>query len=641
MAERPRFKTRQLGFGLLVTVAPLAAGFAASSLRSDNSSPAEEGEPTVIKRVPEARVETDGVLVSDPVELADLAEIHDLYERTRQLLTILNTASLDDLRAFFEETNTWPPCHGWLSNQPTLQVRTEIMKHWLARDPDDALEYVYSLGSKRLSGELDRFLFTLWGQMDPSAAIAGAKALENPAHTRHALLFIADVMSFDDPERVLDLCLSDPLFARSGVRRNQEPGWGSLVPNPMIDAIRTLTQRQPELAVQWFTRMPSEAQRETAGYVAYHYAAKDPDAAREWVAALADEQAREKATDSLIRKTFIDDYEKGLALVAAIPDENRDAFIKKLIADPNTKSVEQIDALLPLLSEEMKTGKSGVEIARAIGGLRGVEMTMSLTKPGSSETTRVIREWFGRDSGAVAQWSSSLDLQDTKERLAMRQVVRLIAEKDPLKGMEILESASAALNDHERGGIANTVASRYVTIDPQATYAWVRGLDEAIRAKAMYSAARSHWYDSRGTVNAMVESEPPGELRNAMAEAVMDNWFRVTGEMADSVKWLSNLREAPEELIKEAYGDWMDINITAVSAALNELPSGDTRDMAVGLLVEEIAGEDLEMAKQWAATITGAAARAKALKHIDFVENPPVYDFAWRLIPPDPSKAVR
>ncbi|MBK1829777.1 hypothetical protein JIN77_03510 [Verrucomicrobiaceae bacterium R5-34] len=210
----------------------------------------------------------------------------------------------------------------------------------------------------------------------------------------------------------------------------------------------------------------------------------------------------------------------------------------------------------------------------------------------------ISKEWVRQDPEAALTWARSVP---TDQRLgALTGVLGSIAMTDPLRAATLaMEIEPGKSREHVVADIAQAWAAK----DPRAALAWVEGLENDDRPKALNNTlaiwAQSEPQAAAEYVAKNLDEEKPHKLVKSVAEA----WI---GKAPDeAAKWLASLplNEKGAKVMNDAMWHWTHKNPEAAATWLADQPAGQVRDQGITGLAKASFEFDKPAALSWSQQI--------------------------------------
>ena len=238
-------------------------------------------------------------------QLADILNVSDRVERTRQLLAFIDQLSPSD----FESVISGFSEAGWVDfNRGEFSF---LLSSWMSQAPLVAIEY---LKQNEQDGWSRKVAISAWAAENPEAAANAIKGLEDGGKVNDWIVGLIQGMARSDPQAALLAIQQMPkddtqktaireMLPEVVSRGTEFAGeWIEMIDDPKLqsDTARrlggALAKRDPEAASDWVSQIKTvDSRRDASEVVSEIYASQDLDAAMTWAETLPQDTLTEAA----------------------------------------------------------------------------------------------------------------------------------------------------------------------------------------------------------------------------------------------------------------------------------------------------------------------------------------------------------
>ena len=323
------------------------------------------------------------------VELADLLNVGNRVERTRQMIAFIDRIDNDEIADIVQKFSQ----AGWVDyNRSEFSM---LISAWMNRDPFTAIAF---FDENETDGWTRKTAISAWAADSPEDAANAIQDLETSGEVNDWLIGLIEGMARNDPEGAL-LALKDvedsntrnqairEILPEVVIRGAEFAGkWIEQIRDPKLQRdtakrlASSLARRDPESASDWIRNMTTVATRRDASEVVSEiYAQQDLDGAKLWAESLPQDTMTEAAG--------------GVAKYLARKDPVEAAtWLRSLGNDPDLDG-----ARIRFLQE---TGQQDPQTA--------LENVSTLSRPKDQERyyRDILKRWHKTDGNAAIAWAT-------------------------------------------------------------------------------------------------------------------------------------------------------------------------------------------------------------------------------------------
>ena len=573
--------------------APAVAGRAVGSSAQSTSS---QRRPDA-DREPERSEDRTTALPAD----ADLArhilkavQARDYFRRRHDIYEFGQRLDQNTIRAAMDAMEKLPEADSDFARYP-------LLARWLELDQAAAYEWVSALPKKELRTDLMREFFHSLGMKDPAAALGFLSRYKaDPNRGEDFTYSVFEAWSAHDPAAAVDAALNLP--------KKEAQGSGLSV------ALGRWAKRDPLAALVRVEQMQdSDLRREQRRAVLREWAAADPQAAANRALSLPAGKERNDALASVISGAAPNDPKGALRMMEQMPPgaartetlrrivgelgyKEPQAAAEFVLAMPPSQQRQSLHQVIHNLSRQDRA--AALEFAGRLAGadaradaVRMIVQQWSSDDPkaaaqycatnsvGTPETIgSAVSSWARNDATGALAWAGSLPDGPPREA-ALSGAITALGASDPQRAAAL---ATTMLKGEKQTQALGSIAGAMATKDPAAAAAWAGQLSDSTARMIAASNIALTWAEKDPAAAAAWAVRAPG--KGVALSTITREW--AGQDPAGAAKWLDTL------------------------------PSGDTRDSAVGSFAHAVTGTDPEGAAAWAATIAQPSQRDIAISQI-------------------------
>lgn len=533
-----------------------------------------------------------------------------------------------------------------------------VLACWVEQDAPGALEAARRIGGKEAALEL--FALRTWVEVDPAGAVAVAE--QEPVRMLAAIIGIVakgdmavalGVIERYPGEEALVLPVlkalaeSDP---RAAVARAESIPEAGLRKKALAAVAAVWAKGDPSAALAWLEAGDGEAS-ETRGLtpsILEGIIESDPDLAAERIAGLAEGPMKYGLMKQLAQRKAKDDPAAALAWAEALPEGgDRKAALSicvkavtkgdpaKLLAYLEEKGWDLAGLNPKEGQQEFELSGGGgsygwggslyAEVQSAIRGLAREDpekallyaAKLSSVDDGMSGSFRarmasdIVRRWFADEPQAALDWIAG-NPSASERKIVERDIEQ---EMSADQRQWVLENAATVKSEV----LKEAVIGRMLTgegAQPDQAMALAETLTGEARDRAFARIAPQLLRAEPEKAFALLDRLPPGATRESAVASFLGG-----GPIERARGCFEALPEAdrtPNAYAALAQG-WLRADQEAASQWVAELPPGERRDGAVGIVAMSLIQSELPdfpMALQWAASVGGNEARAATQRNV-------------------------
>lgn len=436
-------------------------------------------------------------------------------------------------------------------------------------------------------------------QKDLAAAEHYARSLETVGERSTALSQIAAALAQKDPQGALEWA------------RNLDPSEGGS--QHLATAISAIATENPQKAAGLLGEIDNHQQKNNAIInIANNWAQKDPQGVIAWLDTLPASQTKMQAYQTAAQQLGSTDPLAAIDLVKKLPGNSRQSVLPNILNQWAAKDFDAAKNWITSQTDPI-TLNAGLSSFISTWAQRDPAEAASFlsqapaTQNSSSQYSTLASQWANTDRDAALNWAQTIENKDQRAN-ATSGIYQQWANQDP----ESAAGQLASLSDTtERIQLLHTVASNWINRDPAAARTWMDSLPTEERFTAAGSALStlSHsqpeeaarLYDQL-TLDAANNEE---QLRrfNSQASQIANYWGR--HDPVAAAEWAENIPGENERsgAYQSVANQWVQYDPTGLSQWIDDLPSGKPRDSATEALVQNIQQVDPASAFDWADTI--------------------------------------
>ena len=541
-------------------------------------------------------------------------------------------ATSAEFPALLAELNTMFP--GDPLNESSLAAMDWLLALWITRDADAAAAWVV----EKNNGRLVEFV-ALLANIAPEKF---APMLAGPLREQLGKGFLDSALRTVAETTPLVFLKVDPATV------------GDAFPGHYARAMRTLARTDPAGAAElWRPRGTGAPGGKDALYnIVGNWIAHDPQAARRWVDALPDGEARRLAQHAWLGSLAKQNPRAALRALAGMdlgawmpgvpggmdqpelqyPQDARLILVAALARQDLPAAIAEMEKLAAAASSDQPAYQSTLRQALATSAAEALP----------SEPAALFAA-FAALTGSDGQPLDPTLLAELRRTVVLLKMTSWNSAAK-LEALRLVEAGGPLANRAEgyaRSGLAHQLLNGVINSDPQAALAFIRTLPETERWRMAQLAIDNFRGDNLDLLQQAATMLPPA-LWNSAIGSRLAQWPEQTAPLltglphnestsearaafakswADddpeaAAHWVTSLPNGAAPAARGLTAAWAAYDDTAASTWTASLPPGATRDGAAAGLATSIAAADPESAWQWAASISDTALSASTLRQV-------------------------
>lgn len=497
-----------------------------------------------------------------------------------------------------------------------------IYAAWAEKDPRAAWNSAVSFSVGGQCNKAMHAVLETVGRNDPSAGLAMAQALENPALREHMAGSALQALAKSDPARAFDVALrsaergdnsafysvlsqwvrEDPAAAQRAVANLQ----GELGDQARLSVVQGLAQKDPEAAWNYALRLPPPTERysywDPRTRVIDLWSKNEPQKAIEAALSIKDQEIRNRAVASAIDNWASADFAAALAYVGNINDAGlRGSALLELSRNRGADPATMFEVLL-------EQSPAGSNFGNALSGLMSRWAKINPREAAAAVLQLPAGDALGDASRSLAeQWTGSAAdktevlawAQQLPPGSARNQALQAVFQTWSARDAGAAQAAWSTMAEQDRERMLSALTHGWSRTQPADATRWAASLgDQPGSSEALNRALRA-WTQSSPQEAAAFVQTLPGAERPRLTSYLINEWYS-----ADPF----------------AAAEW-----------LKRQPAGPAKDSGISAISMEIAGENPETALAWTKSMTSQDSRVEQEKSIlrHWMRNDPTQAAAW------------
>jgi hypothetical protein len=471
-----------------------------------------------------------------------------------------------------------------------------VMNIWANHDAAGASAYAAGLPDGQKRNQAMSNVARGMAEKDPEGAVAWAKSQPRSSEALNLVRSVIGTVAERDPQAAL-------VLAKQQAPREQRSLLSNIAQNWM--------STDPDGAVAWIKAMEDGATRQECISNMAFYAAWGGvgDNLTSMLALLPKGQKRKQTLENVSRYLGWSDPEESLKWARTLPQEDQDVVIGRLSGSIAEGDPKKAAALAGALNPSAESVEAAANVARQWADKNPEEAiawaaTLESEKARQDATAAALTAWADRDpekaagatgnitdanarrtarNGIAAAWAQKSPVEAEKwantlppeDRFgALASVWNATAGDDPAKAGKSLaaimpEAAGMDTATASLTASASTVATAWVSQDPQGAAAWAVGLPEGKTREAAMAAVADQWAGTDTmAASTWINQLAPGRSRDEAAAKLIE---KITPtDPAAAFTWAVNIQDPDRQLqsLKATINAWKVYNPSAVRDTL-------------------------------------------------------------------------
>jgi len=378
------------------------------SLRSENSENSLN-ENFSLQQLDRAPSQSSTNLTT-PDQLADIINTSDKLERTRLLLSLIDTLAPHD----YERYVTAFRDQGWM--QSNSQEFDFLLAGWMKQAPLAAISY---LSEHEPNGLARRGAISSWATENPEAAASAIADLEDGGRVNDWVIGLIHGIARNDPESAL---LTLQTLPKNETLRTA-----------MKNIIPDVVSRGPEFANQWIEMVDDPSMQSFAAKnIARPLAQRDPEAASEWIRQIKTTDTRRDASEVVSEVFAANDLEAATKWAESLPPDTRSEAAEGVAKHMTRKDPAEAARWLQKLGNDPDLDGARIQFLREASRKDpeiALDQVNTLSEPAQQERyyRDILRTWSKTNEEAAISWAN-----ENSGAISVR-VYRSIVPKDRRK----------------------------------------------------------------------------------------------------------------------------------------------------------------------------------------------------------------
>jgi len=395
-------------------------------------------------------------------------------------------------------------------------------------------------------------------------------------------------MAEEQPQAALDYAIDLPL---SAFRRFT-----------VEDVLRTWLDMDLEPALEWTLAQPNAALRNTGLNMAIgQLSEENPERALELVQHMGPDRA-DSALGSIFDRWAATDPRAASRRLARIPAGNgRLSAVRSVAMSWARQNPREALEWAQGLESSSESRRATENVIREFGyndPAGAFRVAVDLSNLPDFTLENIAGRWAARDPEEAISYIRSLP-RGRRATLALNSAVQEVAYERPMEAMRLVEYLEPGI---ARNGALRAIASELAAENAVTAADWVMQLSsEEERASAINDVVmRWAGLDPEAAAR-FVGRLPEGQTRENATREMISNWSR--HDPAAAARWAQSLGGLRPEVAEDLTWGWAEQDEVSAARWVRNLPPGEARDSANGVMANTVARHNPREAWRWAQRI--------------------------------------